>query len=163
REANGPFGGPELTGETIRTLSVTGSACGIPASAAAYYLTATAYPKTSLGYLTMWGTGARPSVSVLNSPRGTVESNTATVIAGDRGSLNLVANASTNLTIDLYGYFDKPGKNGLNFYPVAPCRVVDTRQKNGPMEGPSLKANEKRTLPMMASPCGLSAKAAAYF
>ena len=33
----------------------------------------------------------------------------------------------TDLVIDINGYFAPAGTGGLSLYPVAPCRVLDTR------------------------------------
>ncbi len=53
--------------------------------------------------------------------------------------------------------------SGLAFYPLTPCRVVDTRGANGPFGEPSLAANSVRDIPMMSSPfCGIPLGAQAY-
>ena len=51
----------------------------------------------------------------------------------------------------------------LNFYTLAPCRVVDTRNANGPLGGPVMSAGQVRSFPMLslASGCGISATARA--
>jgi len=38
---------------------------------------------------------------------------------------------TTDLLIDIDGYFAAPGTGGLSMYPTAPCRVLDTRNNNG--------------------------------
>lgn len=50
---------------------------------------------------------------------------------------------------------------GLGFYTVTPCRVVDTRDPNGPLGGPALGSGLSRTFAVAASACGvpLSARA----
>jgi hypothetical protein len=57
RNANGPFGGPELAAGTSRDFAIPQSSCGIPATAAAYSLNVTVVPNAQLGYLTIWPTG----------------------------------------------------------------------------------------------------------
>ena len=52
--------------------------------------------------------------------------------------------------------------SGLVFYPVTPCRVMDTRNPTGPLGGPILAAGSTRTVPMLSSTCGLPGTAAAY-
>lgn len=37
--------------------------------------------------------------------------------------------------IDVNGYFAPPGQNGLSLYPMAPCRVLDTRKGKGQFVG----------------------------
>jgi len=45
-----------------------------------------------------------------------------------------------------------------SFYTVAPCRVADTRNPNGPFGGPALAANSTRVF-AIAGQCGISASA----
>jgi hypothetical protein len=47
---------------------------------------------------------------------------------------------------------------GTNFYTLIPCRVLDTRNPNGPMGGPALVANTDRTF-TVAGQCGIPAGA----
>ena len=49
-----------------------------------------------------------------------------------------------------------------DFVPVPPCRIMDTRNPAGSLGGPLLARSQKRTVPVLASACGLSAGAAAY-
>jgi hypothetical protein len=48
------------------------------------------------------------------------------------------------------------------FVAVAPCRVVDTRNPNGPYGGPPLPPNFARTFDIDGGPCGIPAGAEAY-
>src|SRR5258706_12884806 len=48
----------------------------------------------------------------------------------------------------------------LDFYPVAPCRLIDTRDPVGPMGGPALVAGTIRTVQLPGT-CGLPTPAAA--
>jgi uncharacterized repeat protein (TIGR02543 family) len=49
---------------------------------------------------------------------------------------------------------------GLHFRPLAPCRVVDTRNPNGPLGGPAL--NGARNFPIRGGTCGIPSNALAY-
>jgi hypothetical protein len=49
----------------------------------------------------------------------------------------------------------------LNFFTLAPCRAVDTRNANGPLGGPVMSAGQVRSFPMVSSPCGIPAAAKA--
>jgi hypothetical protein len=51
---------------------------------------------------------------------------------------------------------------GLQFDPLTPCRVVDTRNANGPFGGPSLSAGVARSFPIPSSACGTPSSAQAY-
>jgi hypothetical protein len=51
----------------------------------------------------------------------------------------------------------------LPFIAVAPCRVIDTRNANGPFGGPALAANVSRTFNIPSGPCpGIPSTAGAY-
>ena len=54
-----------------------------------------------------------------------------------------------------------PDPGSLHFVPVAPCRLVDTRNAPGPLGGPALAARSTRSFPLRSA-CGLSANAKAY-
>jgi uncharacterized membrane protein len=50
----------------------------------------------------------------------------------------------------------------LQFVPLRPCRVADTRNPNGPFGGPELAANAVRAFAVRNSSCGIPAGALAY-
>jgi hypothetical protein len=164
RTANGPLGGPYITGYTSRAIPIPASNCGIPGNAAAYSLNVTVVPrKGTLGYLTVWPTGqVRPVVSTLNSPDGSVLANAAIVPAGTGGSISAFATDDTDLVVDINGYFVPPATDTLQFFPLTPCRVLDTRNPNGVFGGPPLAGESSRSFPVPSSSCGAPASAAAY-
>ena len=109
-----------------------------------------------LGYLTVWPTGKKqPVVSTLNAYGGQVTANAAIVPAGTGGDIEAYASDNTDLLIDINGYFDTPGQNGLSLYPTAPCRVIDTRKGSGAFEG-------ELTVDVVDSVCGPPSAAQAY-
>src|SRR5262249_53890921 len=133
RNPNGTFGGPFLSFNS-RSFPIPSSGCGAPPNSSAYALNVTVVPHGSLGYLTAWPTGqTQPVVSTLNSLDGTVLANAAIVPAGTNGAVSFFANGATDLVVDISGYFAPPGPGGMNFYPLNPCRLVDTRTANGPL------------------------------
>ena len=106
RQANGPFGGPELTGHSARSFTIPASACSIPTGAAAYAFNVTVVPSGPLGFLTVWPAGSpQPNVSTLNSWDGTVVANAAIVPAGTDGTINVYVSGSTDVILDIDGYF----------------------------------------------------------
>jgi hypothetical protein len=156
RNANGAFGGPSIAGSSSRSFPIPSSSCGAPANAAAYSFNVTVVPQGALGYLTAWPTGqAQPLVSTLNSFDGTTLANAAIVPAGTGGAASFYASNTTNLVVDINGYFAPPGSGGLNFYPVTPCRLVDTRNPNGTLGGPTMGAGTTRAFPLAQGSCGL--------
>ncbi len=105
----------------------------------------------------MWPSNqTQPYVSTLNNPTATVVANAAIVPADpDGGDIDVYAYNSTDLIIDINGYFAAPGQNGLSLYPVAPCRVLDTRQSGGAFMG-------EKAVNVVGSPCAPPSNAQAY-
>jgi hypothetical protein len=164
RNANGPFGGPFLTGGVSRGFTVPNSACGIPLTAGAYSINATVVPKRSLGFLTMFPCGqALPLASTLNSIDGRVKAGAAIVPAGTGGAVCGFASDDTDLILDINGYFvSATNTSALAFYPLTPCRLVDTREATAPLGGPSLVGNTARTFPILSSSCNVPSAAQVY-
>ena len=50
----------------------------------------------------------------------------------------------------------------MYYYPLTPCRLVDTRGAAGPFGGPSLTAGSTRTFALPSASCGLPPRALAY-
>jgi hypothetical protein len=87
-------------------VDVLNSPCGISAQAQAYAMNATVVPTGSLGYLTLWPDGlTQPVVSTLNALDGSTTSNMALVPAGQQGAVAAYAAGSTNLILDISGFF----------------------------------------------------------
>jgi hypothetical protein len=165
RNAPGPFGGPAIAGGTSRSFTVPSSSCGIPANAQAYSFNVTVVPPGPLQFLTIWSTGQpQPVVSTLNSFDGRIKADAAIVVAGTSGAVSVFVSDTSDVILDINGYFTSPANapSGLVFYPVTPCRVMDSRNPTGPLGGPILPAGSTRTVPVLTSPCGLPATAAAY-
>jgi sugar lactone lactonase YvrE len=165
RGPTGQFGGPSLLGGHSRDFAVPLSPCGIPAAATAYSLNVTAVPgKDFLGFLTAWPTGfSRPLVSTLNSWAGRVVANAAIVPVGSNDSVSVFVTDPANVILDINGYFGQPGGAGaLTFYPLVPCRVVDTRRAAGAFGGPEMEAQSTRSFALPASGCSVPSTAKAY-
>ncbi len=166
RSPNGNFGGPPIQGGSARSfpLSESDNPCGIPANAVAYSLNVTVVTGGRLGYLTIWPTGeGQPTVSTMNSPDGRTKANAAIVPAGSsNGSVSVYVSDTTNLILDINGYFTTSGSSTLEFYPLTPCRVVDTRGSDGDLGGPYLQGHQERNFPVLLGSCGLPSNAAAY-
>ena len=126
----------------------------------------TVVPQHTLGYLTIWPAGeGQPTVSTLNSLDGRVKANAAIVPAGTpSGSVTVYVTDTTNVVLDIDGYFAPADGSTLQFYPLTPCRVVDTRHADGPFGGPEMQAGVPRQFPMLQSPapCSIPNTAQAY-
>jgi len=164
RGPQGPFGGLYLSAGTTRSFAVPQGSCNIPSSATAYSLNVTVVPHTgTLGYLTIWPTAeAQPLVSTLNAPDGRVKANAAMVPAGAGGAVSVYVTDSTDVILDINGYFQPPQSQTLQFFPMPLCRVFDTRGANGTFGGPYLQGGVERDFPLLASSCQLPPNALAY-
>ena len=166
RNPTGLFGGPSLAAATPRDFNIPVSACGVPSDAQAYSLNLTVVPLGPLGFLSVWPTGqSQPVVSTLNSLDGRIKANAAIVPAGLNGAIRLYATDPTHVIIDINGYFvSATDPTALAFYPMAPCRVADTRKAAlGPLGTPSMGAGQSRTFPILSSStCSIPATAQAY-
>ena len=164
RNPAGPFGGPFLQGQAAaRAFAVPNSACGIPNTAQAYALNITVVPHGVLGFLTAFPCGQpRPLASNLNSD-GRNKAVASILPAGTNGAVCFFATHDTDLVLDINGYFvPDTDVTAMAFYPVTPCRLVDTRLANGSLGGPSLIASGTRSFPLLSSSCNIPATARAY-
>jgi uncharacterized repeat protein (TIGR03803 family) len=144
-----------IQGGTVRNLSIPQlGECGVPSAAAGYSLNITVVPHGALRYLTMWPAGeSQPNVSTLNALDGRVKANATIATAGNNKAVSVYAADTTDVILDINGYFTPPGSQTLQFYPVPPCRLVDTRNPDGPLGGPRLEAQQERDFPLLMSSC----------
>jgi hypothetical protein len=154
RGPNGPFGGPVMQGGTQRAFPIPQGGCGIPSQAQAYSLNVTVVPHQPLNYLTIWPTGqSQPLVSTMNSSDGRVKANAAIVPAGTDGAVSVYVTNTTDVILDINGYFMLAGQGTYQFFPLPPCRVIDTRGPNGPFGGPYLSGGVQRDFMVSQSGC----------
>jgi len=75
-----------------------------------------------------------------------------------------VAPAANGASNEIYTWFgrsrDLPPAASSSFYTLQPCRVIDTRNANGPFGGPSLQGNVQRNFTVFGQ-CGIPVDAAA--
>jgi hypothetical protein len=182
-----PFSGPPIPPVGTATIPVQSAIeastdtepapCNvIPSGAQAYSFNLTVVPMVSgsqVDYVSLWPAGStQPFVSTLDDPQGLIVSNAAIVPAGTpSGGVSVYNNgpATTDVILDMNGYFAAP--TSLQFYPVTPCRLVDTRGAaagfNGiaPFSGPSISGGGTITIPVQSAteastdtepaPCGV--------
>lgn len=115
------------------------SGCAWTASSSATWITITAGAS---------GTGSGTVDFRVTANTGAARTGTLT-IAGKTFTVNQAAAATTAAT-------------ALQFVPMTPCRVVDTRNANGAFGGPELAANTARTFAFPSSSCGIPTNASAY-
>jgi uncharacterized repeat protein (TIGR03803 family) len=152
--------GHPILGGTWRTFVIPQLGnCDIPTTATSYSLNVTVVPHGSLGYLTIWPTGeVQPYVSTMNSPDGRIKANAAIVPAGASGAVSVYVTDTTDVILDIDGYFEPATQNTYQFYSLAPCRIIDTR--NG-QDGGTLQAGMERDY-TLAGNCGIPSSVAAY-
>jgi DNA-binding beta-propeller fold protein YncE len=120
-------------------------------TAASYSLNVTLLPKNGgrVRYLTIWPTSQlQPTVSTMNSD-GRNKANAAIVSAGLSGAVNVFVTDTADVLLDIDGYFKPSGPSTLQFYPLTPCRIVDTRNPPGDLGGPYLSAGVPRSFPLL--------------
>jgi len=89
----------------------------------------------------------------MNSPDGRVKANAAIVPAGTNGAVSVFVTDTTNVILDIDGYFTTPGSETYQFYPLTPCRLVDTRGTDGNLGSSRLAAQTPRSFPLLESTC----------
>ena len=119
------LGTTRLVGTVARRIQVTGQG-GVPSGAKAVSGNFTVTGSAGAGYLTVWNCAAdRPVVSTLNFQAGDTVPNGASVPLDSTGGLCVYASASTDLLIDVNGYYGIG--DGGRFSSVTPTRLMDTR------------------------------------
>ena len=102
-------------------------------------------------------------ISTLNSNDGRVKANAAIVPAGNDEAVSVYVTNTSDLLLDIDGYFMPSSSSTLAFFPLTPCRVVDTRNPNGPLGGPILANGQIRDFPVLqATACNIPSTAQAY-
>jgi len=163
----GSFGPPTMTVGTTRTINIPqNTRCNIPAGVSAYSLNITVVPSGPLSFLTVYPAGqSRPLVSTLNSFDGRIVANAALVPAGAGGAIDIFVTDRTDVIVDINGYFGGAAAQ-MRFYPVTPCRVVDTRVgegQTGSFGPPTPTAGMRRDVPIpFNTRCNIPADSRAY-
>ena len=122
-------GAARLAGGSITRIQITGQG-GVPSSAKAVLANVTVSGPAGSGFLTMWNcSAAQPEVSTLNFSTNETVANAATVPLDSSGRLCAFSNVSTDLLIDVGGYYATAASG--RYMPVAPVRLMDSREGRG--------------------------------
>ncbi|MEO8504710.1 MAG: IPT/TIG domain-containing protein [Acidobacteriota bacterium] len=108
--------------------------------------------------VTVSGAGSATSVAIVN-----LQTLTAVMPAGSAGIhtvtvTNVSSGGTATLTPNAFFYADESG--ATEFFALPPCRLVDTRNANGPLGGPALGANATRLFTLTGT-CGVPSSAKA--
>jgi hypothetical protein len=110
-------------------LVVPVSSAGVPSSAAAVALNITAVAPTQDVYVQVAPCGQQPLVSSLNARAQDTVANAGVVAVGDGDAVCVVANAPTDVLLDVTGWY-APHRGSASAV-VSPTRLVDTRSGQG--------------------------------
>ncbi len=128
-----------LIGGDVLAIDVTSA--GIPAEATGVALNVTATQPAGPGYVTAWPCDQlQPIASNLNPAGGATVANLVNVAVGSAGRVCFSSYDDVHLVVDALGWF---GPGGAELTPVAPTRVVDTRDG---LAGDRLAAGETLTV-----------------
>jgi hypothetical protein len=135
RDVNDITGGNPLAAGDGLDLQILGRNELPAANVTAVVLNVTAAEALAPGFVTVWPSQQiRPTVSNLNvTAVGQNIANLVTVKVGANGKVSLYSQAGTHLVVDVAGYYepvDAPVSAG-RYTPLAPKRILDTRESNG--------------------------------
>jgi hypothetical protein len=131
---------------------------GVPSTATAVTGNLTVTGQTSGGYLFIGPVATNnPTSSTLNFPVGDDRANAVTVALGSGGTLSITFvgpnnGQSAQAIFDVTGYFTQD-MTGAVYVPLAPSRVLDTRNGTGSLGGPFTN-HAARTLTVGGVPAG---------
>ena len=113
-----------LAAGTTTDVQITGLAGGPPSAAAAVVLNVTVADPAASSFLTVWPSGVgRPLSSNINFTAMQAVPNMVIVKLGTGGKISLFSPTSTDVVIDVLGWFPAAG----SFSGVVPARLMDTR------------------------------------
>jgi hypothetical protein len=142
-------GGGPLGAGGVRNLTVAGVTPGAPAGATAVVLNVTVTNTSAASYLTVYPAGAtQPLASSLNWAAGKTVPGLVTVQVGAGGAITLFNGVgSTDVVVDLEGYFAAPSGTAGGEVALTPARITDTRSGSGkPNAGNTLGAGRAITV-----------------
>ena len=119
--------GAPIAGQTSRTQPGR-NFCGIPANAQALTGNVTTV-NSGGGFLTLYPSdAAQPTVASVNYGVNEIINNVFTVGLGADGAFKLFAFNTTDVVVDVTGYYAPPATGGLYFHPLPkPIRLLETR------------------------------------
>ncbi len=129
--------GAPINANATFTLPARTACSGIPNNAAALTGNITVVP-AGAGYLTLYPSNtAQPTVANSNFKVGEITNNLFTVgLAPADGAFKIFASATTEVIIDVTGYYAAPDPGGLFFHPLpTPVRLVETRSNPPTLTG----------------------------
>jgi hypothetical protein len=111
----------------------------IAADAVGAVLDLTAVDPVNDGYLRLAPTGTTATTTAVNFQGGGATTGLAVTSSANRQVTVSIAGSSSNLVVDVVGYYEGSSSTGGGYFPVTPTRFVDTRSglaAAGPGDGP---------------------------
>jgi hypothetical protein len=126
-------GGAKIGAGGVVTIPMSGL-YGVPADAVSVALNVTADSAEADGFLTVFpSTEPLPTASNVNYRTGGAHPNLVVAKLGTDGQIKVYTSATSNVIVDVFGYFSTTAANG--FVPVPPKRAIDTRSGAKPAKG----------------------------
>ncbi len=121
-----------LAERTPRSVTIRGRA-GIPSAASVVVLNVTVPSPSSRGYLSVTPTApaSTPTTSTVHFTAGEPVSNRAFAPIGPDGSISLWGSVSTDVVLDVVGWYQPDASGDTRFVPLVPKRVLDSRTGSG--------------------------------
>ena len=129
------FTQPLRSGQVLR-VDVEGNGSPAPDAAVAVAVNLTGVLPDQNGWVRAFPCDvAEPEVSSMNPQVGLAKANSAIIPTAADGTICLTSNITTDVIIDITGWFGP--KAGLEFVPLTPLRLTDTRQAHPDLNGGS--------------------------
>ncbi len=128
--ASAQCNGKTLSPNTPLGISLTGTGL-LPLSATAAVVNLTVIAPGGGGYLTAYpaSSSTPPTASNVNFQKGELISNRAIVELSSTGEIDIVSNTTTNVLVDVSGYYSG---SGASYTPLSPARIADSRCSTSP-------------------------------
>ena len=119
---------------------------GIPANATAAVLNVTVTQPDAGGFTTVYPTGNDlPTTSTVNvDGPGQTRAAFATVPLGSNGSVSVFSERGSQIIVDVVGYYGPAVSAAGRLVPLAPSRILDTRNGTGVPAGGTAKVGRTR-------------------
>jgi hypothetical protein len=147
-----PIGSGKVAPDDTLVVGVAGTN-GIPANATAAVLNVTVTQPDGTGFTTAFPTGsARPTTSTLNiDDTGQTRAALATVPLGSNGSVSVFSERGSHIIVDVVGYYGPAVSGAGRLVPLAPSRLLDTRNGTGVAAGATTKVGANQTIELQVT------------
>lgn len=126
---------------------------GIPSNATAAVLNVTITQPDAGGFTTVYPTGgALPTTSTVNvDGPGQTRAAFATVPLGTNGSVSVFSERGSQIIVDVVGYYGPAVTAAGRLVPLAPSRILDTRNGTGVPAGGTVKLAANQTIELQVT------------